>query len=118
MARMGMNMKLTVDKSQRDKVRAFYGEALGCSVTSPAPDLDLYRLEDGFQIGVYFAEAAEALAEADQPEAPWLEFLVEDTDKAAATLSELGVPEVDYRDKAYRYYRAPGGPVFRLAKRP
>ncbi len=116
MARFGKNMKLTVDKAFRARLRAFFGEVLGIEPASPMPELELYRLEDGFQIGVFFAEAKDALAEADQAKGAWLEIDVADHARAVAALERLGVEKVDYTDKTHAYYRIPGGPVFRLAK--
>lgn len=116
MARFGKNMKLTVDRAFRARTRAFFGEVLGVAPASPMPDLELYKLEDGFQIGVFYAEANDALAEAEQAKGAWLEIEVADHARAAATLDQLGVEKVDYTDKTHAYYRIPGGPVFRLAK--
>jgi hypothetical protein len=118
MTRFGTNMKLTVDRALRDDVRALYAGVLGCSVASPAPDLDVYRLEDGFNLGVSFVDAGGALRAEDQDKAAWLEFAVDDKDATVKKLDAIGVARVVYTDKTHDYFKSPGGPVFRLAGKP
>jgi hypothetical protein len=118
MARFGTNMKLTVDRALREDVRALYAGVLGCTVVNPAPDLEVYRLEDGFNLGVFFVDADGALRADDQDKAPWLEFIVDDKEATAKKLDALGIARVAYSDKSHDYFRSPGGPVFRLAGKP
>ena len=113
----GKNMKWTVDRAYRDRVRALFLEGLGASQPEGGPPhVELYRLSDGFQIGIFLVDEAEAPRAEDLKKQPWLEFIVEDVEATAAKLAELGIEEVSYFDKAHHYYAAPGGPVFRLAK--
>ena len=116
MTRFGRNMKWTSDRRHRERIRALFVEVLGATHTVPGtPDLDLYRLGDGFNVGVYSVDASEALRPEDARRAPWLEFAVDDVEETSAKLVELGFDSIDYADKAHRYFQAPGGPVFRLA---
>lgn len=116
MARHGKNMKWTVDATYREKVRALFVEALGVPhAAGGPPNLDLYKFEDGFQIGVFCVPAEQALRPEDLRKAPWLELAVDDIEKTISKLKDLGVEEVEYVDKDHRYFAAPGGPVFRLA---
>lgn len=116
MTAIGNHMKLSVHKSQRDRVRTFYLEVLQCtSMPAPAADLDLFLFANGFVLGVFFCEEAEILSEADQLKGAWLEIKVKDVQEAKRRLVEFGVKEVDYPDKARFYFQAPGGQVFRLA---
>lgn len=115
MATFGTNMRLTASRDLRDTVRAFYRTGLRAAQTTPMPDLDVFRLPDGFQIGVYFVRPEEALSREAAEKGAWLEFVVDDDETAAALLVELGAEPVEYEDKAYRYLRAPGGQIFRLA---
>ena len=115
MTTFGTNMKLTVDREKRTKLDAIFRHALGCASEEPNDDLVLYRLADGFLIGVYYVAGDAALAEEELRKAPWLELTVEDLESTADKLIELGASTVEYFDKAHRYFQAPGGPVFRLA---
>ncbi len=115
MAMFGKNMKWTVDATYRERIKALFVDALGVPhAPGGPPALDLYRLEDGFQVGVFSVPTAEALRPEDLARAPWLEIAVADPEKTIAKLAEQGVEEVEYVDKAHRYFAVPGGPVFRL----
>jgi hypothetical protein len=45
----------------------------------------------------------------------WLEFEVNDVDRATAGLADLGIEPLEYEDETHPYLQAPGGQVFRLA---
>jgi len=115
MTTIGRNMKWTVDQALREKVRAFFVDALGATVAPGPPHIDLYRI-DGCQFGIFPVEAKDALRPDELRKAPWLEFLVDDVEATIVKLGALGVEEVEYTDREHRYFQAPGGPVFRLAK--
>jgi hypothetical protein len=119
MAAFGKNMKLTVDQAQRDKTRILFSEILGCKAVHPAPQLDAYKLDDGFSIGCYFVDTVEALGPEQQMKNAWLEFCVDDVDATIKKLDDLGLERHDYSavDKAHAYFRAPGGQVFRLVSK-
>jgi catechol 2,3-dioxygenase-like lactoylglutathione lyase family enzyme len=110
-------MKLTIDRAHRDRTRALFTEILGCATVSPMPDLEVYKLDDGFGIGVYFVDAADALPPDEQLKSAWLEFLVDNVDAAVRALDALGLERHTYVDTAHTYFRAPGGYVFRVAPR-
>src|SRR5688572_8806823 len=118
MSNFGKNMRITIEESHRTLARALFTEALGCSVMSPRPDLDVFKLDDGFALGAYYVPNGEALSTADQMKSAWLELYVDDPDAGEHRLAELGIRPFEYFDKAHRYYCPPCGPVFRLAKRP
>src|SRR4051812_25246216 len=102
MHRFGRNLKITIDRAHREKVRATL-EALGATApTSPVPHLDVFLI-DGFSIGVFFVDPADALSPADQRKGSWLEFLVPDVEAGVKRLVDLGVERVEYMDKAHAY---------------
>ena len=115
MATFGTHLRLTASRDERDAVRAFYRAGLRAAHSSPTPDLDVFRLPDGFQIGVYFVPREQALGPEAAEKAAWLEFVVEDADAAVDELVALGASAVEYEDTSHRYLRAPGGQIFRLA---
>ena len=109
-------MKLTVARAHQERLHATLTDGLGARSVCPEPDFTVYTLADDFNVGVYVVDDHEALGEEDQVKAPWLELLVDDLDAARGRLEGLGVAVVPYpRDPEHRYYRLPGGPVFRLA---
>ena len=115
MATFGTHLRLTASRELRGTLRDFYRSGLEAAHSSPMPDLDVFRLPDGFQIGVYFLPPDQALSPEEAEKGAWLEFVVEDADAAAARLVALGARTVEYQDTSHRYLRAPGGQIFRLA---
>lgn len=114
MTRFGKNLKLSVHPDLRADVRRFWGEGLGGAHAAPREDLDQFRFFDGAAIGVFYTP--DVLPEDAWAAAPWLEFFVdEDPEAVAARLVELGGVRVAGLT-AHPYVRAPGGPVFRLAR--
>jgi hypothetical protein len=115
MTTFGTNMKISVAKEHRALVRKIFAEVLGCTIKTPKEDLDQFLFADGFSLGAFFVEPAEALKPIDHIKAPWLELVVEDLAETRRLLGALGVEPFNYYDKSHDYYCPPCGPVFRLA---
>lgn len=115
MTMFGRNLKLTIGRSHQAAFGVLFTEVFGCTVQAPAPNLRLYRLKDGFSIGVFFVDDSLALSEAQWLLAPWLEIQVPDLDAARREMHTRGIALVPYDDQNHTYHRIPGGPVFRLA---
>ncbi len=121
MAQIGLNHRLSVAKTHQEKTRAVYEgvlKATVASVSSPIGALEVFTFANGSGIGVYYVEPADALTPDQHMKAVWLEFEVEDERAAAAALERLGIHPFEYFDKKHKYFQAPGGQCFRLAKRP
>jgi hypothetical protein len=114
MTRLGNNTKITVGAGRRDAVRAF-ADALGAKLSSPGEAIDVALLDGDTRIGFAYVADEQALTEAQQRLAPWLELVVDDVEAAARRLDGIGLPRVDYSDKDHPYFAGPGGFVFRLA---
>src|SRR5262249_2437717 len=114
-ARFGRNMKWTVEQKHRSKLRQLFCEVLRADVKSAGEDVDVFVFAGPAHIGVEFTEASRTLDESAYVRAPWLEFLVDNMSRVAAQLDALGVERHSYSDQEHPYFRAPGGPVFRLA---
>jgi extradiol dioxygenase family protein len=116
MVHLGNHMKMDLPGHLRARAREFYAEVLGCKMReSPRPDLDLYEFAGDVVLGLFFVDAADALSEADNLKAAWLEIKVDDPAAWKARLQAFGVREVGYPDPTRFYFQAPGGQVFRLA---
>lgn len=116
MANFGRNMKLTIDTRHKDAVRAVFTKALAATHKELPNGFELFLLEDGFNIGVYFADGG-GMSENDAKEhGVWLEFAVADKGATHDALKAAGVDAFDYEvDQENNYYMLPGGPVFRLS---
>ena len=53
-------MKVTARKEVRDKLHTLMTEGLGCQSKPATEQMQLYLLEDGFNIGIYYTDAADA----------------------------------------------------------
>jgi len=117
MATVGQNMKWTIQRGDREKMKAFFEQGLSAKRVKELPDTDLYALEGGGMIGCALVDASGALTEQQAFLAPWVEFEVADPKATIQAFEKLGLKRVDYFDKEHAYFRAPGGVVFRLAAR-
>jgi hypothetical protein len=117
MSQIGLNHRLTVANILKKETRAVYEGVLGATVRSPMPDLEIFTFANGSGIGVFFVDPLEALTPAQHLKAIWLEFEVDDEPATVAGLEKLGMHPFEYFDKEHKYFQAPGGQVFRLAKR-
>lgn len=116
MASIGPNMKWEMDEKQRDSIRQFFGEVVGCKIDAgPFPQMDLFRFDGGFTVGINFLATAEVLDAQSWKKAPWLEIIVDDIDRVAQALRDMGHHEFDYVDTSHLYFQGPGNIVFRLA---
>lgn len=116
---MGANMKLTVAAPHRERVRAVFTDALGAELQTPRPDLDVFRLGDGFVIGVYFPPTGGLTETQAREDGVWLELAVDDVAQTTRALAAHGVAPFDYPiDAGHPYFVLPGGCVFRLAEPP
>lgn len=116
MTTLGSNVRCVAATEHRDAIASFYTEIFGAKPIKPAPDLDVYAMDGGSNVGVYFVSAAEALSPA-QHEAvgTWIELVVDDVGATQAELERRGFAPLSYHDKEHAYFQAPGGQVFRLA---
>jgi hypothetical protein len=115
-ARFGRNLKISVDASLRGAVRRFFIDGFGCALKHSGDAIDQFAFDDGASLGAFYVPAERALGREAYDVAPWLEFLVDDVAAAEARLLAAGGERVDFMDVSHPYLRAPGGPVFRLAK--
>lgn len=117
MSTIGRNAKLVTTPNERARVRAFYEGLLGAKHVPARPDMDQYKFQDGFSLGVQYVDAAEALSVQDALKGAWLELVVDDVAATKARLGELGITPFEYVDRSHTYFQAPGGQVYRLASR-
>jgi hypothetical protein len=69
---LGEDAKMTVQPSERDRLRKFYGDVLGCQVIEKSATADLIRLANNFYIGVVYDNSA--LRDSDFLKSVWLEI--------------------------------------------
>jgi len=116
MATIGPHFRWSADPAHRKTIARFFTEVLDAQASTPVPNIDSFTLNPQSSVGVVYGKPEDALAEADQPKATWVEFLVDDVDASTKKLAAMGMKPIEYHDKQHSYFRVPGGPVFRLAK--
>jgi uncharacterized protein YndB with AHSA1/START domain len=123
---IGNHSALRVRRADRERIRSFYRDVLGCSVTRELDDKDDVRIGDDFYIaflygrgdggdvtkGVTYA-AAEVLDDDDFFKAIFLELKTDNVEEMRQRIVAFGVRVLDTPDP-HLYFQAPGGQVFRL----
>jgi catechol 2,3-dioxygenase-like lactoylglutathione lyase family enzyme len=123
---LGNHAAVRVRRAERERIRKFYRDVLGCELTRKLDDKDDFRMAGDFHIaflydrgrgaevdkGVTYA-AAEALSNDDFLKAIFLELKSDDVEEMRRRIVDFGVKVLDVPD-AHLYFQAPGGQVFRL----
>lgn len=113
-------------RAERNKIRSFYRDVLGCTLMREFDDKDDFRMGEGFYFaflyesgrgvavdeGVSYA-ASDPLSPEDFLKATFLELKAEDVDEARRRIVASGVLVLEVPDP-HLYFQAPGGQVFRL----
>jgi catechol 2,3-dioxygenase-like lactoylglutathione lyase family enzyme len=109
---LGENSKLTVLPSEREDIRNFYQDVLGCPLTRETERADFFRIGNNFNLGVVYEDSA--LSMSDRMKCIWLELNADHPEGLKRNILDCGIKEIEYFDKAHFYFQAPGGQVFRL----
>jgi hypothetical protein len=109
---LGEHSKLTASPADRDRVRKFYKQILGCSATKESEEIDIFRIGTTFFLGVVYNDTA--LSPSDGLRSIWLELRTDDPEGLKHKILKFGIKEIDFWDKEHFYFQAPGGQVFRL----
>jgi catechol 2,3-dioxygenase-like lactoylglutathione lyase family enzyme len=117
---------IRVRRAEREKIRNFYRDVLGCKIMREFEDKDDFRMGEDFYIaflygsgtgqeadkGVTYA-ADEALSDNDFLKAIFLELKSDNVDEMRRKIVASGVKILDVPD-SHLYFQAPGGQVWRL----
>ncbi len=112
--KLGEHSKLTAHPSERDQIRKFYQNVLGCPASKNSEEIDVFKIGDAFYLGVVYNDLA--LNKDNYLKSIWLELCTDNPEELKNKILEFGVEEIEYWDKEHFYFQAPGGQVFRLAK--
>lgn len=122
----GNHTAVRARQEDRERIREFYRDLLGCVLMRAFEDKDDFRMGDAFFFtfiygsapGVAVDEGAnyapdDALSDADFRKAIFLELKSDDVDGTRRRIVDFGVTVLDVPDP-HLYFQAPGGQVFRL----
>ena len=110
---VGNHAKLTARAIDRERIRRFYHEVLGCEITKRTESIDFFRFDADFFIAVIYDNAV--LTEDEQCKSIWLELKADDPQALTKHIRDFGVRELETWEKDRLYFQAPGGQVFRVA---
>jgi|SRR5581483_5549109 len=110
---IGNHAKFTARPEDRERIRHFYKDVLGCAITKRSNAVDYFRLGDDFFIAAIYD--GRVLPDEDATKATWLEIKADDPAALTNRIRAFGVTELDTWEKGRLYFQAPGGQVFRVA---
>jgi catechol 2,3-dioxygenase-like lactoylglutathione lyase family enzyme len=109
----GNHSAIRVPRTQKDSIRRFYRNVLGCEITREGDQKDDIRMGDDFFIAFLYEEDGAALDEDGFLQATYLELKADDVEAMRQRIVGFGVRVLEVPDP-HLYFQAPGGQVFRL----
>jgi len=109
----GNHSAVRVPRSERDRIREFYRDVLGCKITREGAQKDDIRMGDDFYIAFLYEDDGVALDESDFLRAVYLELKSDNVEEMRQKIVAFGVTVLQVPDP-HLYFQAPGGQVLRL----
>lgn len=109
----GNHSAVVVPRTEKDRVREFYRDVLGCTITRESDHKDDFRMGDNFYIGVLYENEGVALDESGFLKATYLELKADNVEEMRQKVVAFGAKVLQMQDP-HLYFQAPGGQVFRL----
>jgi hypothetical protein len=107
---LGKHMAVFAARSERDRIRKFYCEVLGCEARITSDQVDRFQAGDTFFIFVW---QDTALDDGSFLKATWLQLDTDKPDKLKQEILAFGAQQVEIPDPHF-YFQAPGGQVFKI----
>jgi catechol 2,3-dioxygenase-like lactoylglutathione lyase family enzyme len=111
---LGNHASVLVPRQDRDKIRNFYCEILGGTVTKADPDRDFIRLGDDFYIGFLYGDVPDESEFLRSARSIWLEIKSDDVPEMSRRIVESGLARQLEIPDPHLYFQAPGGQCLRL----
>ncbi len=111
---LGNHSSVLVPWHDRDRIRKFYCDVLGGTITRADPERDFIRLQDYFYIAFLYGDVPDESELQRSARSIWLEIKSDDVEEtrqkilASGLVSKLELPDPHF------YFRAPGGQCLRL----
>jgi len=107
---LGKHTAVIAAHADRERIRRFYLDVLGCSARVMTDEVDRFQLED---VHFCFVYQSTALDESAFTRAIYLELAADAPDEMRRKIVASGVKTLDLPDP-HLYFQAPGGQVFKL----
>ena len=109
----GNHAAVIVPRQDRDRIRKFYCDVLGCTITRESDQRDFLRVGDNFYIALMYWDDADESEFSRTGKSVWLEIKSDNVEEMRQKILDFGVRKLDIRDP-HLYFQAPGGQVLRL----
>lgn len=109
----GNHSAVVVPRQDRDRIRNFYCDVLGCQITRELDQKDDFQLGDSFHIAFLYGDFADESEFLRTGKSVWLEIKSDNVEETSRKILDFGVRKLDIPDP-HLYFQAPGGQVLRL----
>jgi catechol 2,3-dioxygenase-like lactoylglutathione lyase family enzyme len=109
----GNHSAIRVPRTEKDRIRKFYRDILGCEITREGDQKDDFRMGGNFYIAFLYEDEGVALDESGFSKATYLELKADNVEEMRQKIVAFGVRVLEVPDP-HLYFHAPGGQVLRL----
>jgi hypothetical protein len=110
----GNHSSVLVPRQDRDRIRKFYCDVLGGTITKADPERDFIRLGEDFYIAFLYEDVPDESEFLRTARSVWLEIKSDNVEEMSRKILESGlVRKLDVPDP-HLYFQAPGGQCLRL----
>ena len=112
----GNHSAVIVPRKDRNNIRKFYGDVLGCRITRQSDLKDDLCMGENFHIAFIYGDDDESEF-LRTGKAVWLEIKTDNVAEMRNNILDFGVRKLDIPDP-HLYFQAPGGQVLRFGWNP
>jgi hypothetical protein len=110
----GNHSSVLVPRQDRDRIRIFYCDVLGGTVTNSDPDRDVIRLGEDFFIAFLYGDVPDESEFLRSFRSVWLEIKSDDVEETRRRILDSGLVRRLEIPDPHLYFQAPGGQCLRL----
>ena len=103
----GNHSAVRVPRAEKGRIREFYRDVLGCTITREGNQKDDFRMGDNFYIAFLYEDDGVALDESGFSKAIYLELKAGDVEEMRRKIVAFGVRVLEVPDP-HLYFQAPG----------
>jgi len=109
----GNHSAVRVPRKDRDRIRTFYCDVLGCKITRENDQKDDLQMGENFHMAFMYGDDADESEFLRTGRSVWLEIKSDNVEEMRQKILDFGVRKLDIPDP-HLYFQAPGGQVLRL----
>ncbi len=110
----GNHSSVLVPRQDRDNIRKFYCDVLGCKIMKADPERDFVRLGEDFYIGFLYGDVTDESEFLRSFRAIWLELKSDNVEEMSRKILESGLIRKLEVPDPHLYFQAPGGQCLRV----